>query len=176
LDDQQYSWFRRLFEDPDFGQKYVDRWAQLRTNVFATSNILARIDQLASLLDEAQERNFEKWEVLGRNIDPNWFVGDSYEEEIDWMKQWVTNRLGWIENQFIPAPGVSRGKTVELHTDLPDAKIYFTLDGTDPRAPGGTVSSAAQPYQSPLQPSQHRRLIARVQIGTRWSAPAVLSL
>ena len=25
LDDRQYSWFRRLFEDPDFAQRYVDR-------------------------------------------------------------------------------------------------------------------------------------------------------
>ncbi len=42
LDDQQYSWFRRLFEDPDFAQKYVDRWGELRTNVLAAANLLKR--------------------------------------------------------------------------------------------------------------------------------------
>src|SRR4030095_9818583 len=68
LDDLQYSYFRRLFEDPDFGQRYVDRWAQLRTNVFATAKVLQRIDQFATTLNEAQERNFDRWPILGRRI------------------------------------------------------------------------------------------------------------
>src|SRR5207244_3850543 len=68
LDDHQYTWFRRLFQDPDFGQKYVDRWAVLRTNVFATSNILARIDAWAAMLNEAQGRNFQRWPILGRTV------------------------------------------------------------------------------------------------------------
>jgi hypothetical protein len=171
LDDQQYSWFRRLFDDPDFDQKYVDRWAQLRTNVFATSNILSRIDQIASLLDEAQERNFDKWEILGRSVNPNWFVGDTYEEEVDWMKQWVSNRLDWIENQFVRAPRIVHRDTLELRGDTPDLPIYFTLDGTDPRASGGGISSTAQSYKTPFAPKKNSRLVARVQVGARWSAP-----
>src|SRR5207244_8407548 len=47
LDYSEYLWFGRLFEDPDFTQKSIDRWAALRTNVFSTSNILARVHQIA---------------------------------------------------------------------------------------------------------------------------------
>jgi CotH kinase protein/Chitobiase/beta-hexosaminidase C-terminal domain len=174
LDDQQYSWFRRLFEDPDFGQRYVDRWAQLRTNVLATSNLLARIDELAGLLNEAQARNFARWEILGRDINPNWYVGDSYSDEIEWMKQWIAKRLAWVENQFLPAPAALPGRVIELSSTIPEAKIYFTLDGSDPRAPGGAVSGAARAYQSPVSPPADVRLFARVQSGTRWSAPTLL--
>src|SRR5206468_10799907 len=90
LDDEQYSWFRRLFEDPDFAQRYVDRWAQLRTNLFATANLLRRIDGLAEQLKEAQARNFGRWEIMGVDIVPNYFVGNSYGEEVDWMKDWIS--------------------------------------------------------------------------------------
>jgi len=176
LDDTQYSWFRRLFDDPDFGQRYVDRWAQLRTNVFATDRVIARVDELATLLNEAQERNFAKWDILGRHVNPNWYVGDTYSEEVAWMKQWITNRLSWIEKQFLPAPVVKQGTMIELSTAIPGAKIFFTMDGNDPRLPGGAVSPGARPYQSPLSRSKGGRLVARLQSGSRWSAPTALDV
>ena len=48
----QYKWFMRLFEDPDFLQRYIDRWAELRRSVFATSNVMARVDRLAAELKD----------------------------------------------------------------------------------------------------------------------------
>jgi len=174
LDDQQYSWFRRLFEDPDFSQRYVDRWAQLRTNVFSTSNLLTRIETMAQLLDEAQERNFAKWEILGRDVNPNYFVGNSYDEEVDWMKNWISNRLSWIEAQFVAAPAVTGGSSVTLATSEPDSLIYYTLDGEDPRSPGGAVSSRAARYTAPVSISSGARLFARTYANQRWSPPTVV--
>src|ERR1043166_5225877 len=104
LPDDEYLWFGRLFEDPDFDQRYIDRWGSLRTNVFAASNICARVDEWAGLLEEAQARNFKRWPILGRNVHPNWFVGHTYEEEIEWMKQWIRARIAWIDRQFLAAP------------------------------------------------------------------------
>jgi hypothetical protein len=174
LDDQQYSWFRRLFEDPDFGQRYVDRWAQLRTNVFATSNLFTRIDAMAQLLHESQERNFAKWEIIGRDVNPNYFVGNSYEEEVDWMKNWASNRLAWIETQFVAAPVVTLGSAITLATTESDAAIYYTLDGEDPRSPGGAVSPKALRYSAPVSVSKAAKLLARVNSGQRWSPPTLL--
>jgi hypothetical protein len=179
LDDYQYSWFRRLFEDPDFGQRYVDRWAQLRTNQLATERILRRIDELATWLKEPADRNFKRWPILGEAVVPNYFVGSTYAEEIDWMKKWITTRLAWIDKQFPPVPSAAvhtstNGVTVTL--TAPAAKIFYTTDGSDPRAPGGGVSPKAQLYQGPIQVSPGTRLMARLQQDTRWSAPAQLTL
>ena len=63
----------------------------------------ARIDEWAALLQESQKRNYERWPILGRAINPNYFVGSSYEEEIAWMKKFIQSRLDWIERQFPPA-------------------------------------------------------------------------
>jgi hypothetical protein len=175
LDDQQYSWFRRLFEDPDFAQRYVDRWAQLRTNVFATSNILARIDVMAKLLGPAQQRNFAKWEILGREVAPNYFVGDDYAEEVNWMKQWIEKRLTWIEKQFLPAPTVMRRQnTLSLFTSVSGATIYFAPNGADPRAAGGGIAQEAQTFAEPLSPPPGGPVLARVHSGKRWSPPVLI--
>jgi hypothetical protein len=178
LDDQQYSWFRRLFEDPDFAQKYIDRWGQLRQTHFAVPAIHARIDQWAKLLGEAQTRNFQRWRILGRSIHPNAYVGRTYEDEVAWMKKWVQQRFDWIDRQFVAGPEFSRkagsisaGSQVELQA--PAGKIYYTLDGSDPRAPGGAVSPKAQSYRSPLVLNATSIVFARVYLDRRWSYPAV---
>src|SRR5947207_13711083 len=114
MDDRQYSWFRRLFEDPDFAQRYVDRWGELRTNQFAIVKILNRIDELAALLDQAQARNFRRWRVLGRNISPNAFVGKSFAEEVNFLKEWIRQRIEWMDQQFMLPPSFSmQGGTVK---------------------------------------------------------------
>jgi hypothetical protein len=176
LNDQEYSWFRRLFEDPDFGQRYVDRWGELRKNLFATSNMMARIDAHVAQIGEAQERNFKRWPILGREINPNYFVGDTYQEEIDWMKRWTSNRLAWIEKQFVPAPSVQRGAqlTLTMTATNTGAQIYFTLDGSDPRASGGEPAAQAKIYQSPLAAPKDAKFFARTRVEQRWSPPTIL--
>jgi hypothetical protein len=174
LDDQQYSWFRRLFDDPDFGQKYVDRWGQLRTNVFAASNLVARIDQLAALLAESQARNYAKWPILGRNVYPNYYVGNSYEEEISWMKQWIEKRIAWINGQFLAPPALDFSSPArDLAMRAPQGSIHFTLDGSDPRAPGGVVAAGSRLYSSPLALAGEMKIFARARHEGRWSSPAV---
>src|SRR5207248_4265702 len=166
LDDRQYCWFRRLFEDPDFGQRYVDRWGEIRTNQFAVARLSARIDELAALLEEAQARNFHKWRIMGRSIWPNSYVGRSYSDEVAWMKQWIQKRIEWIDQQFLSAPSflltagpVEQGR--ELALSAPRGKIYYTLDGSDPRAPGGAVSPAARAFSSPVALKENAEIFCR---------------
>jgi hypothetical protein len=181
LDDREYSWFRRLFEDADFGQRYVDRWAELRRTILATSNVLVRIDELATFLHEAQARNFQRWPILGRNVHPQWYFGDTYADEVNWMKDWIRKRLDWIERQFVTAPvlsgsenGLAAGRSLNLTAKA--GKIYFTLDGTDPRAPGGAISAKASEYRSPEQIKPEARVFARARQDNRWSSPTVARL
>jgi hypothetical protein len=176
LDDQQYSWFRRLFEDPDFTQRWVDRWGELRANQFATVKILARIDELAAQLSEAQARNFQRWPVLGRSIWPNAFVGRSFEEEISFLKRWIQQRMEWMDEAMLlppvlagPEGAVDPGTKLEVRARM--GKVYYTLDGSDPRAPGGAISPAAKPYDSSIVLNESTTVICRATDGDRWSCP-----
>ncbi len=178
LDDQQYSYFRRLFEDPDFGQRYVDRLAEVRATVFSLSNLNARIDALVADLGEARVRNFQRWPILSRRIWPNTFVGKTYEDEINYMKGFISQRLTWVDRQFIAAPEVAAagagqgGDRGRVTLSASAARIYFTLDGSDPRTSGGQPSPQAKVYQTPLSVPSGAKLMARAWQDGRWSAPA----
>lgn len=91
-------WWSRLFEDENFREKVTARWQELRNGAFKTDVIYARIDSIASLLSEgAQQRNFERWPVLDTYVWPNYFVGESFEHEVGYLKVWISERLFWLD-------------------------------------------------------------------------------
>ncbi|WP_428658348.1 CotH kinase family protein [Runella sp.] len=98
-------WWARLLEDRNFCIKVRDRWQQLRNSQWLTNTITAFVDQTTSTLNESQTRNFQRWPILGQWVWPNYYYGDTYQEEVDWFKNWTKERLKWLDNN-IPRVGV----------------------------------------------------------------------
>lgn len=171
LRETEVAWFRRLVQDPEFEQRHIDRWGELRQTLFAPPALLKRVDELAAQLNEAQARNFERWPILGVGITPNYYVGNTYAEEVAWMKKWIRQRIAWIDSQFLATPTVST-KDAMLTLRGP-GELYYTLDGTDPRLPGGSLSKKARRYEAPLKPEPNTKLFVRARQKDRWSAPAL---
>jgi hypothetical protein len=96
----EISWYQRLREDPAFDAKAKARWRELRKDIFNPAKINATIDQYAAELQDAQKRNFQRWPILGQQITCNHFVGDTYEEEVAWLKNWIQRRIAWIDKQI----------------------------------------------------------------------------
>ncbi len=90
-------WWPVLLEDPGYRRLVKCRWEELRNTILQTDSINAWIDSVASYLDESQTRNFEKWEILGEYVNWNYFVGDTYKEEIDYLKWWFEARSTWLD-------------------------------------------------------------------------------
>ncbi|HEY0654940.1 MAG TPA: CotH kinase family protein [Chryseosolibacter sp.] len=94
-------WWERLFLDANFGNKVSDRWAALRQDKFSTSTIHAYIDSVASVLNqESQQRNFQAWPVLNSYVWPNFYVGPTFQAEVNWLKSWVSDRANWLDNNL----------------------------------------------------------------------------
>lgn len=93
-------WWEKLMEDPAFYQHLLLNYNIYKQHAFHADTILAFIDSTANYLEEARERNFEKWPILGEDIWPNYFVGDTYEEELDYFKDWILDRLDWMDWAF----------------------------------------------------------------------------
>jgi hypothetical protein len=104
------------------------------------------------------------------------------------MKKWVLGRYLWIDSQFVPLPNfnrqpgqVSAGTVVTL-TPPPGGTVYYTLNGTDPRASGGGVAAGAQSSTNApvnLTINANVRVFARAQRTgawkSTWSGPNVAS-
>jgi hypothetical protein len=91
-------WWAKLYQDPTYRSKLAARWAELRANELQTARLHTYIDSVYTVLNaEAAARNFQRWPVLGQYVWPNFFVGNSFNEERNWLKEWVTNRMIWLD-------------------------------------------------------------------------------
>lgn len=98
--DYLFGWYNQLFNDDDFYEQYIRRYRSLRLTAFSQHHLVARILKNYNLLLEAQERNFERWDILGTYVIPNWFIGETYEDEVFWMIDWLKARLQWMDSQL----------------------------------------------------------------------------
>ena len=95
-------WWGRLLEDPGYVSSLKERWSALRSNEFSNDFIISAIEDLKLELEksDASTRNFGKWLILGKYIWPNNFIGNRYSEEIDYLKNWIEERLSWMDNEI----------------------------------------------------------------------------
>ena len=92
--------FRKLMTFELFQEKVRCRWEELRINILHENTIETIIDSCYTLLYDAQQRNFEKWDILGFPIWPNYYYGETYEEEIEILKDWTFERIIWLDENF----------------------------------------------------------------------------
>ncbi len=143
-----YGWYTRFFQDPDFERRYIGRWHTLRQTFFSNEYILEIIEQYADLLDEAQERNFERWPILGIYVWPNpdgYDERDTYRKEVDWMIDWVEARLEWMDTQLGEPPPDTLLDFWYFNVDLDNDTPFETLESTYSIDNGGMIE-----YQSAL--------------------------
>jgi hypothetical protein len=93
-------WWNRLKEDPEYFNLLVDTWIEYRSTILSDARVNEVIDSLTTLLADAQQRNFNAFPVLSRYIWPNNYVGGSYENEITYLKNWILDRMAWMDEQL----------------------------------------------------------------------------
>ena len=93
-------WWDKLKTDTTYINELKCRWDSLRVHQMHTDSIFLSIDSLVVQLDESQERNFMKWSILDSYVWPNNYVGLSYENEITYLKNWIEDRVVWMDDNM----------------------------------------------------------------------------
>ncbi len=96
-------WWYRIWDDETFRNAFNQRWQELRQTIFSEEYILNIIDSTIAVIADAQVRNFQRWPILDQYVWPNAYVGGSYENEIDYLTDWITARLDWMDEQTMSA-------------------------------------------------------------------------
>ncbi len=100
-----------------------------------------------SRLESPISRHFDRWPILGVYVWPNasnYASRTTFQSEVQWMKDWFTNRLNWIDSQSVggKAPSfssyggnVASGAQLTMTNPNAGGTIYYTTDGSDPNNP-----------------------------------------
>lgn len=94
-------WWERMLEDENFANNLKCRWLEKRMTVLSNEHFDMYIDSIANLLEESQQRNFMVWPILGVYVWPNPEpIPLTYAAEVSSLKDWMHNRLSWIDNNL----------------------------------------------------------------------------
>lgn len=209
-------WFSKMFQDPDFWQAWIDRYQEVRRSVYVTTNVTAIIDQLANQLRQAQPREVARWGGNGASSSTprsgtvaasggapgaySYTFNGTFQGEVDFKKKWWTDRLRFVDTNLVGAPllsatsspvalGFTLFMTNTVTSNVPSetgSLLYYTLDGSDPRGPGGILNPRALIYSGPIQISNNVRVVVRAwspnhkqlsgNAGPTWGNPPLVSL
>jgi hypothetical protein len=97
-------WWHRLLEDSVYANQTHCRWQELRQNRWSDDHLMNYIDSVAASLEEASQRHFQRWPILGNYVWPNNFIGNTYQEEIDYLKSWILDRTAWMDSNMFGRP------------------------------------------------------------------------
>jgi hypothetical protein len=135
-----YGWHSRLMVDPDYKLRTADKWYEHREDKLSDMQMAADIDYFYNLLDAdgaadtdstPADRNFAKWDILSTWVECNYYVGGTYQNEINWLKTWFygngsaqgdySDRMQWVDdlwknNRNIDAPPTLRIDGVPMNT------------------------------------------------------------
>ena len=102
-------------------------WQDARCNKeISAESLNAFVDQMADSLQESQALNFKRWNILGSYVHQNWQACGSYDGEVDIVKNYITERIAWIDNKLgFDITGIEEKNVSPTATDH---RIY-TLDG-----------------------------------------------
>jgi hypothetical protein len=176
-------WWPRLFRDPDFWQRWVDRWQERRKNHFSNTNFHRLAWELTTQIQEAVPREYARW-----NTNPR---GGSHKAEVNLMLEWLSNRVAFIDRQLTAPPTAElerapAGGMQLVLTSATNSLIYYTLDGSDPRAAQGGVAPTALRYSNSIALPSSAKVVARSHdaakrqrggppVSTPWSGPITIS-
>lgn len=90
-------WWDAMMTDSVFQNQLKCRWTKLRQGSLHTDTLLHIIDTTALYLDESKERDFMLYPRLGMYVWPNYYVGATYADEINYLKTWITDRMAWLD-------------------------------------------------------------------------------
>lgn len=97
------GWMIKLIQDKTFAKQIDCRYSDLRESILSEDYLFHFADSIALLLENAQNRHFEKYPILGKNVGAPEVDAqpESYRGEVEKLKTWIATRLNWLDRNMI---------------------------------------------------------------------------
>jgi hypothetical protein len=93
-------YIKRMLQDREFVNLLQNRWNMARNSFLNTDSVMAYIDSSVAYLANPVARNYYVWPLIDVDIWHSNYVAISYEDEINIVKNWITDRLDWIDDNI----------------------------------------------------------------------------
>ena len=93
------TWIARWWQDAGFQANVKARWAEVR-KAGVKEFMINYINSTEEYLESSQQNNFQRWNILNKIVYRELAARGSYEAEVDFLRQYVGNRISYLDGQF----------------------------------------------------------------------------
>ena len=93
-------WWKNLLDDQTFRKALKKRWFELRDGVLSNHSIMNAIDSVSNETEGVADRNYHKYDILGKETLFCYFTGVNYVDELNYLKFWLNERLKWMDENI----------------------------------------------------------------------------
>lgn len=86
--------------DPEIRQQLKDTWRHARHKGLTPGNVIAYLDSLETLLQQAQALNFTRWDIMNELIQQNPAIWGGYAAEVQNVRGYLAERFQWMDNML----------------------------------------------------------------------------
>ena len=91
-------WYKYLIKQPEFRSALIKKWKMVYPDL---KKVPEYIDRQQGMIGEAADRNFQKWKILNKYVWPNKYLFPTYQEEVDFLKDFYSKRIEWMNRQIV---------------------------------------------------------------------------
>lgn len=115
------QWIGRFLEDQELENQIARRWEELKEQGIL-DHLLSYVDNLEVELEASQQKNFERWDILGREVYLELEARGSYEAEVDFLRNYIIDRYEFLDSQWkVQVPS----REVELLAQSDDKRVLI---------------------------------------------------
>ena len=78
----------------------LEMWSATRSNGMSGESLCDFVDKWAAEMDASQRLNFMRWDILNTKVHQNPQASGSYEGEVAWVKNYLRERIAWLDNKI----------------------------------------------------------------------------
>ncbi len=93
----QNQWYRMLMQYEWFQDLVRERWNATKEAYLIS---LDEIESVANRYDAQLQENYNLWRTETQNTDQMAYVGDSYQDDAQYLFDWIENRYLWLDDYF----------------------------------------------------------------------------
>jgi len=94
------TWIQQLWKDEWFRNAVYRRWMQLVENEQIIAKLNGFIDETATLIDESQKQNFQRWNILSYRVYLEQVLFNTYNEYVTYLKSYLKRRSEFLTRSF----------------------------------------------------------------------------
>ena len=108
------TWFAVALTHEWFREMVAEKWSEIYGSVSLMPKFILDEGQLGF---RSYERNFERWQIFGtsQNRETHYITRlKNYKEHYEYLAEWLTNRLEWLNGVFTDEAFVKDGKEIMM--------------------------------------------------------------